>query len=104
MEQIVNLAPLFPELWDKNPWVIAKIMFSKNWHFLPENVTKDRKFYELILVDTASIMVKHHLKDPKNGPPIKDRDKTHSTFQIEKILSLRDWDMALFEKKKLFIP
>ena len=51
---------------------------------------KDQKFYELILVEAGFVMVKHHPKDLKNVPPIKD--KTHLTFRIEKkILSLRDW-------------
>ena len=59
-------------------------MFSKNRHYLLENVSKGKKFYELILMETRSVLIKHHPEDLKDGPLIKD--KTHSTFRIEKII------------------
>ena len=65
-----------------------------------ENFLKDKMFYELILVDSGSILIKYHPKDKKDKSLI---DKTHSIFRIEKILSLRDRGQTPYEEKKFSI-
>ena len=70
---------------------------------MPENVLKDRKFYELIQVNFVSVMIQHHLKDPLNGSLVQDQNKTYSTFWIEKIQSLKDWGQAPFKRKEFSI-
>ena len=68
---------------------------------MPENVLKDRRFYELILVDSRSVMIQHHPKDSLKGPLVQGQNKTYSIFWIEKILSLKDW-VKHFLKEKSF--
>ena len=63
---------------------------------MPQNVLKDRRFYELILVDSKLVLIKHH-------PEEDNKDKTHSTCRIEKILYLKDWGQPSYEKKKFSI-
>ena len=49
-------------------------------------------------MDIGFVSIKYHPRDPKDGPPIKD--KIHSTFFIKEIISLRDWGQAPYEKKR----
>lgn len=81
--QLVNIAPILSGSMDLGPIQLAEQMFSPNWHYVPTNALKNRKFYELILVDTNSVKIKYY--------PENTTDITHSTFRIEKILSLKSF-------------
>ncbi|KAI4313346.1 hypothetical protein L6164_026332 [Bauhinia variegata] len=95
-QQINNIGPILPKAIDEDATKCAEKLFSKNWHFVPQNVLKDRRFYELILVYFGLVMFKHHLDDLKE-------DKTHSTVRIEKVLSLKDWGQPPYQTKKFSI-
>ena len=65
---------------------------------MPDALNKTNQFYELILHDSKSVELKHNI-DPKD-----DTNITHSTWQIEKVLSLSDWKKNPFEIKKFSKP
>ena len=54
-----------PEFWDKNPFKATDKAFPSDFHFKPIAVNKTRTFYEIILVDSNSVSIKH-FKDPKD--------------------------------------
>ena len=66
---------------------------------MPKGLNKINKFYELILMDSKSVVLKHS-KDQNNKLNI-----THLTFQIEKVLSFSKWgkDSSKFKKFPIVI-
>ncbi|KAH1253585.1 polyprotein [Glycine max] len=59
---------------------------------------KDKNFYELILVDSNSVSIKH-FKDPKDQTL-----NTHSTIQILKVLQPRHFGLDLNKGKRFSVP
>ncbi|KAL5180742.1 hypothetical protein HKD37_01G001813 [Glycine soja] len=87
-----------PEFWDKNPFKAIVKAFSTGFHFKPTAINKSRIFYELILVDSNSVSIKH-FKDPKDQTL-----NTHSTIQILKVLQPRHFGLDLNKGKKFSVP
>ncbi|XP_030924295.1 uncharacterized protein LOC115950902 [Quercus lobata] len=75
-----------PEYSQENdPLTIVEKYFPPNWHFIPSDPKKNRQFYELILIDTMSIMLTHifNPNDPSNF--------SHSKCTIKKVITLQEW-------------
>ncbi|KAG4933899.1 hypothetical protein JHK87_047901 [Glycine soja] len=87
-----------PEFWDKNPFKATAKAFSSGFHFKPTTINKTRTFYELILVDSNSVSIKH-FKDPKD-----QMLNTHSTIQILKVLQPRHFGSDLNKGRKFSVP
>ena len=86
------------EFWDMNPFKATVKAFSTGFHFKPSAINKSRIFYELILVDSNSMSIKH-FKDPKDQTL-----NTHSTIQILKVLQPRHFGLDLNKGKKFSVP
>ena len=54
-----------PEFLDKNPFKATTKAFPSGFHYKPTTILKSKTFYELILVDSNSVSIKH-FKDPKD--------------------------------------
>jgi len=86
-----------PELWDKNPFQATAKAFPLGFHFKPTTIMKSRTFYELILVDSNSVSIKH-FKAPKDQTL-----NTHSTIQILKVLQPRNFGSDLNKGKRFSV-
>ncbi|KAG4989192.1 hypothetical protein JHK85_032175 [Glycine max] len=87
-----------PEFWDKNPFKATAKAFPPGFHYKPTTILKTRTFYELILVDSNSVSIKH-FKDPKDQTL-----NTHSTIQILKVLQPRHFGSDLNKGKRFSVP
>ena len=74
-----------PEFWDSNPSKVCSKVFPSGFLFKPNHINKTQRFYEFILVDSKSVEIKHHI-DKSDSENI-----THSTIQILKLLSFKDF-------------
>ena len=70
-----------------------KIFFKKTNFFISNDISKARRFYEFILVDTESIQVSH-VKNPEGT------DIAYSKCKILKIISENDWEKSPFTHKR----
>ncbi|KAL5134363.1 hypothetical protein HKD37_03G007540 [Glycine soja] len=70
-----------PGFWDKNPFKATTKAFPSGFHYKPTTILKSWTFYELILVDSNLVCIKH-FKDPKDQTL-----NTHSTIQILKFFN-----------------
>uniref|UniRef100_A0A0R0JM63 Uncharacterized protein n=1 Tax=Glycine max TaxID=3847 RepID=A0A0R0JM63_SOYBN len=86
-----------PEFWDKHPFKATTKAFQSGFHFKPTTIMKSRTFYELILVDSNSVSIKH-FKDPKDQTL-----NTHSTIQILKVLQPRNFGSELNKGKRFSV-
>ena len=86
-----------PEFWDKNPFKATTKAFQSGFHFKPTTIMKSRTFYELILVDSNSVSIKH-FKHPKDQTL-----NTHSTIQILKVLQPRNFGSDLNKGKRFSV-
>ncbi|KRG89538.1 hypothetical protein GLYMA_20G030000v4 [Glycine max] len=86
------------EFWDKNPFKATTKAFPPGFHYKPTTILKTITFYELILVDSNSISIKH-FKDPKDQTL-----NTHSTIQILKVLQPRHFGSDLNKGKRFSVP
>ncbi|KAL5159475.1 hypothetical protein HKD37_15G043786 [Glycine soja] len=86
------------EFWDKNPFKATAKAFPTGFHFKPTAINNSRTLYELILVDSNSVSIKH-FKDPKDQTL-----NTHSTIQILKVLQPRHFGSDLNKGKKILVP
>ncbi|KAH1202491.1 polyprotein [Glycine max] len=77
--KLLTVLQMEPEFWDKNPFKATAKAFPPEFHYKPTTILKTRTFYELILVDSNSVSIKH-FKDPKDQTL-----NTHSTIQILKV-------------------
>ena len=66
------------EFWDKNPFKKTAKAFPSRFRYKPTTILKSWTFYELVLVDSNLVCIKH-FKDPKDQTL-----NTHSTIQILK--------------------
>ena len=48
------------DFFSENPREIAAKAFHKNFHDLSSDLLKTRKFYEVVLVETGSVKIKHN--------------------------------------------
>jgi len=96
--KFLTVLQMEPEFWDKNPFKATAKAFPQGFHFRPTSISKTRKFYEFILIDTNSVSIKH-FKDPKD-PNLN----THSTIQIMKVLQPRHFGSNLNQPKKFSAP
>ncbi|KRG94208.1 hypothetical protein GLYMA_19G068100v4 [Glycine max] len=87
-----------PEFWDKNPFKATAKAFPPGFHYKPTTILKTRTFYELILVDSNLVSIKH-FKDPKDQTL-----NTHSTIQILKVLQPRHFGSDLNKGKRFSVP
>ncbi|RZC16287.1 hypothetical protein D0Y65_009513 [Glycine soja] len=87
-----------PKFWDKNPFKATAKAFPPGFHYKPTTILKTRTFYELILVDSNSVSIKH-FKDPKDQTL-----NTHSTIQILKVLQPRHFGSDLNKGKRFSVP
>ena len=72
----------------------------KDIYFLSNEVSKTRRFYEFILVDTKFIQVSH-AKNPEGT------DIAYSKCKILKVISKKDWEQSPFTHKRFsenFVP
>ena len=77
-----------------------KNIFQKDKYFLTNEISKTRRFYEFIFVDTESIQVSH-VKNPEGT------DIAYSKCKILKIISEKDWEQNPFTHKQFsenFVP
>ena len=81
------------EFWDKNPFKATAKAFPLGFHFKSTAINKTTTFYELILVDSNSVSIKH-FKDPKD-----QSFNAHSTIQILKVLQPRHFGPDLNKDK-----
>ena len=70
-----------------------KNIFHKDKYFLTNEISKTRRFYEFIFVDTESIQVSH-VKNPEGT------DIAYSKCKILKIISEKDWEQNPFTHKQ----
>ncbi|KAL5159338.1 hypothetical protein HKD37_15G043685 [Glycine soja] len=87
-----------PKFWDKNPFKATAKAFPPGFHYKPTTILKTRTFYELILVDSNSVSIKH-FKDPKDQTL-----NTHSTIQILKVLQPRHFGSDLNKGMRFSVP
>ncbi|KAL5142815.1 hypothetical protein HKD37_09G025916 [Glycine soja] len=87
-----------PKFWDKNPFKATAKAFPPGFHYKPTTILKTRTFYELILVDSNSVSIKH-FKDPKDQTL-----NNHSTIQILKVLQPRHFGLDLNKGKRFSVP
>ncbi|KAL2337661.1 hypothetical protein Fmac_012107 [Flemingia macrophylla] len=76
-----------PEFWDPNPNKVCQKIFPPSFLFKPLSPSKTQRFYEFILIDSHSVSIKHNFD--KNDNQII----THSTFQILKVLTFKDFEI-----------
>ena len=69
-----------------------QIFFQKDKFFISNDLSKTRRFYEFILVDTESIQVLH-VKNPEGT------DMAYSKCKILKIISKKEWEQSPFTHK-----
>ncbi|KAH1212678.1 polyprotein [Glycine max] len=87
-----------PEFWDKNPFKATAKAFPPGFHYKPTTILKTRTFYELILVDSNLVSIKH-FKD------LKDQTlNTHSTIQILKVFQPKHFGSDLNKGKRFSVP
>ena len=79
---------------EKEPRMVAEKIFPLNWHFPPSDIRKTQKFYENILIETKSIVVKHYKFQNINA-------FTHSIVQILSVLTPVAWGRSPCDFKKL---
>ena len=75
-------------------------IFQKEKYFVSNDLSKTRRFYEFILVDTESIQVSH-VRNPEGI------DIAYSKCKILKIISKKDWEQSPFTHKRFsqsFVP
>ena len=75
-------------------------IFQKDKFFISNDISKTRRFYEFILVDTESIQVSH-VRNPEGT------DVAYSKCKILKIISEKDWEQSPFTHKRFsknFVP
>nr|KYP42606.1 hypothetical protein KK1_035976 [Cajanus cajan] len=87
-----------PDFWDPNPNKICEKIFPPTFLFKPLSVNKMRKFYEFIMVDSKSVSIKHNF-DKSDNQLI-----THSTLQILKVLTFKDFETNPNQVKKISQP
>nr|KYP36493.1 hypothetical protein KK1_042387 [Cajanus cajan] len=87
-----------PDFWDPNPNKICEKIFPLTFLFKPLSLNKTRKFYEFILVDSKSVSIKHNF-DKSDNQLI-----THSTLQILKVLTFKDFETNPNQIKKISQP
>nr|KYP58546.1 hypothetical protein KK1_013959 [Cajanus cajan] len=87
-----------PEFWDSHPNKIREKIFPPTFLFKPLSPNKTRKFYEFILVDSKYVVIKH------NFDKSDDQLITHSTLQILKILTFKDFEKNPNQVKKISQP
>ena len=78
----------------------TKNIFQKDKYFLTNEVSKTRRFYEFILVDTESVQISH-VRNPEGT------DIAYSKCKILKIISEKDWEQNPFTHKQFsenFVP
>ena len=78
----------------------SKRFFKKTIFFVSNDLSKTRRFYEFILVDTESIQVFH-------GRNLEVTDIAYSKCKILKIISKKDWEQSPFTHKcfpQNFVP
>ncbi|KAH1247006.1 polyprotein [Glycine max] len=96
--KLLTVLHMEPEFWDKNPFKATAKAFPPGFHYKPTTILKTRTFYELILVDSNSVSIKH-FKDPKDQTL-----NTHSTIQILKVLQPRHFGSDLNKGKRFSVP
>ncbi|KAH1254682.1 hypothetical protein GmHk_04G011067 [Glycine max] len=96
--KLLTVLQMEPEFWDKNPFKATAKAFPPGFHYKPTTILKTRTFYELILVDSNSVSIKH-FKDPKDQTL-----NTHSTIQILKVLQPRHFGSDLNKGKRFSVP
>ena len=77
-----------------------QFFFQKDKYFLTNEISKTRRFYEFILVDTESIQVSH-VKNPEGT------DIAYSKCKILKIIYEKDWEQNSYTHKQFsenFVP
>ncbi|KAG5080904.1 hypothetical protein JHK86_004969 [Glycine max] len=96
--KLLTVLQMEPEFWDKSPFKATAKAFPPGFHYKPTTILKTRTFYELILVDSNSVSIKH-FKDPKDQTL-----NTHSTIQILKVLQPRHFGSDLNKGKRFSVP
>ncbi|KAG4980251.1 hypothetical protein JHK82_033487 [Glycine max] len=96
--KFLTILQMEPEFWDKNSFKATTKAFPPGFHYKPTTILKTRTFYELILVDSNSVSIKH-FKDPKDQTL-----NTHSIIQILKVLEPRHFGSDLNKGKRFSIP
>ena len=91
-EYIIILEPEFHNLNNPNPNFlnISNKVFYKDSLFLESDITKNRKFYEHVLVDSGSVEIEHNF-DSKDTSRI-----TYSKIRIIKVLVPSDMNNNLY--------
>ena len=74
------------EFFSENPREIAEKAFHENFHYPSSDLLKTREFYEVVLVETDSVKIKH------NTNKFSNLDLAFFTCHIYKILTVKQWD------------
>ncbi|KAG5142871.1 hypothetical protein JHK82_018566 [Glycine max] len=96
--KFLTVLQMEPGFWDKNPFKASAKAFPSGFHYKPTIILKTRTFYELILVDSNLVSIKH-FKDPKDQTL-----NTHSTIQILKVIQPRHFGSDLNKGKRFSVP
>ena len=74
---------ILTSFFNENPREIATKAFHENFHYPSGDLLKTREFYEHILVDTGSVIIKH------NPDKYSNLELTFSSGHIFKILTVK---------------
>jgi len=88
---ILPIITLEKEWIKENPTKTAEDLFPSTFHYHPQNVLKNRTFYEFILVDTDSAEISH--TSDKEGTII------YSKIKILRIMTPQEWNQPLHSTK-----
>nr|KYP75455.1 polyprotein [Cajanus cajan] len=85
---------------EEDPWKILQSLAPPKWSWIPknENLKKNKKFYQFILIDTGSAEITP-VSDTRNPSIIN-----YSKLKIIKVLSYLDWKTHPFTEKTFSRP
>nr|KYP44595.1 polyprotein [Cajanus cajan] len=100
LENCEHVVTLEDHWTEEDPWKIMQSLAPPKWSWIPknENLKKNKKFYQFILIDTGSVEI----------TPVSDtRDPSivnYSKLRIIKVLSYLDWKTHPFTEKTFSRP
>ena len=99
-EPIIILEPEYHDLSSPviNFQEISKKIFLDNFYFLTEDILKDYKFYEYILIDTDSVEIEHNY-DSKDTSRI-----CYSKIRILRVLTPKEFSTSLYTTRTFSNP
>ena len=99
-EPIIILEPEYHNPMNRIPnfQEISKKVFLDNFYFIPDDLIKNRKYYEYILIDTSSVEIEHNY-DANETSKI-----SYSKIKILKVLTPREFATDMYTSKSFSNP